>query len=220
MKKIVKAPIDVQKRCLKLAGEKIDKEIKKILSCLEGQIAKTDSEVSRVSAVHHKECYEAYLGGWRGNYAEPEHEPEETQGGQVSEVSQKQIGKPTDLEVAKKFMSLSSNANRRGKDFGLTLAEVRRLLSLKRCQLTGVEMTLAGDEPAKGTDRTIDRVDASKGYVVGNVAAVCYAANMLKAQLFEGATEQPEMVTVDFVGKLVDGINKLSKSQRVEDKSE
>jgi hypothetical protein len=33
----------------------------------------------------------------------------------------------------------------------------------------------------RATDRTIDRVDASKGYVIGNVVACCYAVNHMKS---------------------------------------
>ena len=93
---------------------------------------------------------------------------------------------PLDVQAARKLIQLYQSADRRGKDFDLTAADVKRLLRRKRCAYTGVTMTRsAQDAPLMPTDRTIDRLDPSKGYVKGNVFAVTHQANRLKNELFE-----------------------------------
>ena len=94
----------------------------------------------------------------------------------------------TDYDVAKKFLSVRTNAEQRGLDFDLSLRDVRRLLSRKTCYYTGKRMTTARGEPEEATrpDKlTFDRVDNKLGYVKGNVVACCHAANQLKQMIFE-----------------------------------
>tara|TARA_R100000656_G_scaffold95356_2_gene69209 strand:- start:67 stop:432 length:366 start_codon:yes stop_codon:yes gene_type:complete len=86
-----------------------------------------------------------------------------------------------ELKVSNKYQSKYQNAKTRGLDFTITLTSMRNMLKAKRCYYTGILMT----EPADGgklraTDRTIDRIDSTKGYVPGNVVACCNAANTLK----------------------------------------
>jgi repressor of nif and glnA expression len=88
-----------------------------------------------------------------------------------------------DLYVAKKMAAKAQNARDRGIEFNLTFAGMRNLLKAKRCFYTGLPMTKPGSAKQIATDLTIDRVDASKGYVTGNVVACCYAANQLKSQV-------------------------------------
>ncbi len=88
-----------------------------------------------------------------------------------------------DLYVAKKMSAKSQNAKDRGIEFSLTFASMRNLLSAKKCYYTGLPMTKPTGAKQIGSDLTIDRIDASKGYVKGNVVACCYAANQLKSQV-------------------------------------
>lgn len=88
-----------------------------------------------------------------------------------------------DLYVAKKMSAKSQNARDRGIEFNLTFASMRNLLSAKKCYYTGLQMTKSSGVKQIGSDLTIDRIDASKGYVKGNVVACCYAANQLKSQV-------------------------------------
>lgn len=98
-----------------------------------------------------------------------------------------------DIRLAKKYTSLAGSAKRRGKEFSLTLADVRALLRVKRCAYTGVTLTepeSGGDgnvtqTPLRPTDRTFDRLDPSIGYHKGNVFAVSHEANALKEALLE-----------------------------------
>lgn len=96
-----------------------------------------------------------------------------------------------DLYVAKKLASKAKNAKDRGIEFSLTFQSMKNLMKAKKCYYTGITLTTPeGVQPDqtgnKASDRTIDRVDGSKGYVPGNVVACCNAANNIKAQL-EGA---------------------------------
>ena len=81
-----------------------------------------------------------------------------------------------DITVAKKLVMLNQSANKRGIEFGLSFATVKRLLSRKTCYYTGVPFTEANP-------RSIDRVDNDKGYVDGNVVACTVAVNQLKSNL-------------------------------------
>ena len=97
-----------------------------------------------------------------------------------------------ELKVAKKLVAKEKDAKRRGIEFGLTFQSMKNLMKAKRCYYTGIVLTepagLQDDQLAgrHASDRTIDRIDGSKGYVPGNVVACCNAANNIKAQL-EGA---------------------------------
>ena len=70
-----------------------------------------------------------------------------------------------DLAVARKLVNLSNSAKSRGKEFNLNLTSIRNLMKAKHCYYTGVKLT--------NSNRTIDRVDNDKGYVIGNVVACC-----------------------------------------------
>lgn len=86
----------------------------------------------------------------------------------------------TDCDVAKKFLQLQESARRRGKDFTISLVDVRTLLKKKVCYYTGLKFT---DED--NFKRTVDRIDNSKGYIKGNVVACTHIANQLKEMLVE-----------------------------------
>lgn len=61
---------------------------------------------------------------------------------------------------------------------------MRNLMLAKNCAYTGLPLTepVPGG-PRKASDRTIDRVDATRGYVKGNVVACCHAVNHMKGQV-------------------------------------
>lgn len=87
----------------------------------------------------------------------------------------------TDLTVAKKMLHLAQSAKDRNLDFNLTFKTVRRLLTVKHCYYTNVEF----DEsiPNGPNCRTIDRIDASIGYVENNVVACTQEINSKKVNL-------------------------------------
>ena len=84
-----------------------------------------------------------------------------------------------DVHLSKLYCSKAESAISKGLAFTLSFAEFKRLQSTKRCYYTGVQLTKANGSVHE-TDRTMDRVDASRGYITGNVVACCHAANSLK----------------------------------------
>lgn len=84
----------------------------------------------------------------------------------------------SDIIIARKLLSLASNAKERGLEFSLSFKTVKRLLSSKKCFYTGVPFQ--GDGPMA---RSIDRIDTSLGYIEGNVVACTISINSKKANL-------------------------------------
>lgn len=100
----------------------------------------------------------------------------------------------TDKQIARKYLSLSTSAQSRGLDFDLSLTSVRNLLNSKKCYFTGTQLNNIVDHP---NQLTVDRVDASLGYVKGNVVACCNWFNQKKGNL-----------TVDEIVLLYKGVTK------------
>ena len=88
-----------------------------------------------------------------------------------------------DLYVAKKMAKKARDAKDRGIEFSLSFQAMKNILSAKKCYYTGIPLTTSEGSVQKASDLTIERVDPSKGYVVGNCVAACYAANNIKSQL-------------------------------------
>jgi len=87
--------------------------------------------------------------------------------------------KISDVQLAKKYIHKASNARSRKIEFSLSFSEFKRVMSSKRCGYTGQEITHF-DGPNK---KTLDRIDASKGYVHGNVVVCSKAFNEKKGSL-------------------------------------
>lgn len=85
-----------------------------------------------------------------------------------------------DYEVVKKYMNLRNSAVARGIMFDLNFVSVKNLLKAKKCYYTGVKLN---DVPGHPHQRTVDRVDNSKGYVKGNVVACANYFNGKKGDL-------------------------------------
>lgn len=119
-----------------------------------------------------------------------------------------------ELYVARKFCSKAQNAKDRGLEFTITLTSMRNILKAKKCFYTGLPLTLpdpAMDGRLRPTDLTIDRIDATKGYVPGNVVACCHAANSLKERA-EGAGVEGLKLAQKILGKAINRIEKESKN--------
>lgn len=89
--------------------------------------------------------------------------------------------------VYKNVMGAASRAAKKGKDHNITQEYMEDLWRQQngRCALTGDEMTMVvnGEAKKKGS---IDRIDSSKGYVVGNVQWTTQEANHMKGRLTMG----------------------------------
>lgn len=107
---------------------------------------------------------------------------------------------PLDLVVGEKWVNLRKSAHRRGKDFNLTIGDVKKLVLRKTCAYTGVRLT--------PDNRTVDRIDASKGYVRGNVCAVTHAANQLKNAALENVNSETKL-SLKELNKFVNSMNKF-----------
>lgn len=119
-----------------------------------------------------------------------------------------------DVDIAKLYLQKAQSAKARKIHFDLPLLSFCNLLKTKRCKYTGISLT----EPEKnqkkgsiprGTDRTFERIDNTKGYIKGNVIVVCHAANQLKNIV----CEKPGAVMN--VGHLVKMVKKLEKEAKV-----
>lgn len=115
-------------------------------------------------------------------------------------VKQLQQQNNVDLLVAEMFVWLAGSAKRRGKEFNLSLADVKRLVKRKKCQYTGATFTEEGPNR-----RSFDRLNPDVGYVVGNVFAVTFAANQIKNELFENPNGENRM-SLTHAKKLLDVI--------------
>ncbi len=87
-----------------------------------------------------------------------------------------------DINIARKFTAKSDNARSNGVYFDLSFTSFKNMYRAKRCQLTGILLTEKTGQALRSTDRTIDRIDAKKGYIEGNCMAVCHSANKFKAK--------------------------------------
>ena len=74
-----------------------------------------------------------------------------------------------------KWIQLRNSAYSRGKEFNLTVPYVKRMLKRKTCYYSGVKLTR---ETA-----SVERVDNSKGYVMGNVVMVDAKINAARSDI-------------------------------------
>lgn len=81
-------------------------------------------------------------------------------------------------------LATRKSAKKRGLEYNLSRLSFKNLLSAGYCQATGVPLSgnPVDHEAHPPTMMTIDRIDCNKGYVKGNVQAVCYAYNTIKGQ--------------------------------------
>lgn len=99
--------------------------------------------------------------------------------------------KDFDYLIASRYMYLRKSAIERNKEFNLTLDDVRDLISTEFCAYTGIKLSESNTPDGEKDNpclRTIDRLDPDKGYIKGNVYAVCLGVNTLKEKLFETTT--------------------------------
>lgn len=98
-----------------------------------------------------------------------------------------------DIQIAKRFINKCKDSQKRGLDFNLNFTSFKNLMRSEKCYYTGVslitpEVVIPGKtHKLRPNDRTIDRIDASKGYIKGNVVACSFSANRFKA-MFESGT--------------------------------
>lgn len=82
-----------------------------------------------------------------------------------------------DIEIAVKYAAKARSSADRNIPFMLSFYDYKRLLNTRKCYYSGVELTF---EASKDNSFTIDRIDASIGYVPGNVVACSLKMNQKK----------------------------------------
>ena len=87
--------------------------------------------------------------------------------------------KITDIKLAEKYMAKKNNANQRSISFELSLKRFRQLMNTKKCIYTGIEFI---DNHGQ-FGRSLDRIDANKGYTDKNTVACIISINQLKSNL-------------------------------------
>ncbi len=79
-----------------------------------------------------------------------------------------------------KLSATKRGAAKRGLSFSLTRADVAVLLKKSggRCAVTGIDFTAEVVNGSRPHSPSIDRIDSSAGYSLGNCRIVCLAANL------------------------------------------
>lgn len=111
----------------------------------------------------------------RGHYAEELKSTREALFLSKLKVVKTGTRKVTDDKIVQVYTRKRDNAKDKGIEFTLSLSSIRNLLRAKRCHFSGLPLT--------ETSFSIDRIDNSKGYIKGNVAACHCTFNMLKGQI-------------------------------------
>jgi hypothetical protein len=107
----------------------------------------------------------------------------------VVDFSQKSLldlesGDDLETKIANKYLALRKRSKHKQMDFDLTLSDIRRIYSRKRCQITGtrIDYNLPEGNPQK---LSFERIDNTKGYTKDNVVVCAAWVNSLKCYLFE-----------------------------------
>lgn len=88
-------------------------------------------------------------------------------------------------EIESKLKALVTGARgRKNKEFGITLADLLDLWGKQEglCAYTKLPLQIGAN---KYDVVSLDRIDSSKGYVVGNIQLVCAAVNVMKMAMSE-----------------------------------
>lgn len=99
-----------------------------------------------------------------------------------SEQARKKAERVVLTKVRKRLRDTVKGAELRGLDCALTENDVKQMLAAGVCERTGIAFEPGGDFGV-----SLDRVDNSKGYLRGNVQAVCWAYNRAKGASTDAA---------------------------------
>lgn len=78
-----------------------------------------------------------------------------------------------------------SRAKRLNIEFNLTEEYIKYLWDKQNglCALSGIPMTYQYENGPIETNASVDRIDSSEGYIIGNVQLTCWAVNRMKGQM-------------------------------------
>ena len=93
-------------------------------------------------------------------------------------TSRKKRHEDVDYAVNQRFKSVKRRAKEKGIEFKISANYLLKLYPADgRCPVLGTKMKFLGD---KDNSASVDRIDNSKGYIVGNVAWISNQANTMK----------------------------------------
>ena len=86
-----------------------------------------------------------------------------------------------------RFLGARERALKLNIDFNITLDYIKELWNKQNgiCALSGIPMTYLLKEGRIPTNISIDKIDRTKGYTIGNIQLVCMACNQIKSDLTE-----------------------------------
>lgn len=84
------------------------------------------------------------------------------------------------LEIKTIYNRLKASAAKRNIPFDLTLVDLNNLSYPITCPILGIPLSFNRGE-AKDNSYSIDRIDSTKGYVIGNIEVISLRANKLKS---------------------------------------
>lgn len=87
------------------------------------------------------------------------------------------LKKPQEVTIAGRLVSTFNSADRRGKDFNLTLQYIANIIAQDRCAYSGEKF----DNSDENEKMTLERFDNNLGYVEGNVIPVKKKYNNARA---------------------------------------
>lgn len=85
----------------------------------------------------------------------------------------------------RRFLGLKGRAARNGLLVNIDKKYLHYLWDKQngKCAISGIDMTYISNQGRIPTNVSVDRIDSSKGYIIGNVQLVCMAVNQMKNDL-------------------------------------
>lgn len=86
-----------------------------------------------------------------------------------------------------RFLAARDRANKHKMPFTITLDYLLDLWNKQNgiCALSGIKMTYELKKGRTHTNVSIDKIDRTKGYIIGNIQLVCMACNQIKSDMPE-----------------------------------
>ena len=89
-----------------------------------------------------------------------------------------------EVNIAQAYIKKSLNTKKVNQEWSISLAHFKKLYLQTRCYYSGEELSERGESHVgKWNYPTYERIDASKGYIQGNVVVICHCLNKLKGQI-------------------------------------
>ena len=133
-------------------------------------------------AQERKEAYERKAGGRAEAKSARLFVKEQKVAERAAEAGRKRAERTLLTKIRARLRNTIKGAEVRGLSFELTEEVVGDMLRRGHCERTGIAFEAAGDFAA-----SIDRVDNSRGYELGNVQAVCWVYNRAKGSSTDAA---------------------------------